>query len=147
MELGWNAALFVAGILLLRRPLVWLALGWLMPWTRSLPNALFAGWFGPIGVAGVFYAMLIQDQLGSAASAAVWSGISLAVAASVVAHGITGTPLTWLYGRLRLPEFAQAIGMKGRDPLTVEIKAARQGHHYDTASEEEALADEQDPAW
>ena len=146
MALSWSAVLFAAGILVLRRPLVWLALGWLMPWTSSVASALFAGWFGPVGVAALFYAMLIQQKIGSEIADIVWPTISVAVAASVLAHGVSGTPLTWLYGRLRLPEFAQAILTKGRDPLILEDIAADRGKHYVTASEEEAPADETHPS-
>ena len=64
--LGWRGVAFAAGILLLRRIPAWLLLGWLMPWTRPVRNAVFAGWFGPIGAAALYYAMLIHDQTGSA---------------------------------------------------------------------------------
>ncbi len=60
--LGWWGAAFAAGILLPRRPPAWLQLGRLTPWTRTLPSTLFAGWFGPIGAAALFYAMLVQDD-------------------------------------------------------------------------------------
>ncbi len=96
--LGWRGAAFAVGILLLRRPPAWLLLRPLMPWMRSLPDALFAGWFGPIGAAALFYAIEIQDLTGLHTT---WPAISLAVGASVLAHGITGTPLTHLFGRPR----------------------------------------------
>ena len=111
--LGWHGAAFAAGILLLRRPPAWLLLGRFMPWTRSLPSALFAGWFGPIGAAALFYAMLIQDETGLVA---VWPAVSMAVGASVLAHGITGTPLTWTFGRARTPALMRA---PGKNPLAV----------------------------
>ena len=95
IRLGWNGAAFAIGILLLRRLPAWLALGWLMPWTRPMRNAVFAGWFGPIGAAALFYAMLIQDQTGSAQ---LWPFISLAIGASVLAHGISATPMTRMFG-------------------------------------------------
>jgi NhaP-type Na+/H+ or K+/H+ antiporter len=92
-SLGWGAIGFAIAILLLRRVPAWLLLGRFMPGTHSTSNAIFSGWFGPIGAAALFYAMLIQEQTGSSA---LWPVISLAVAASVLAHGITGTPLTRL---------------------------------------------------
>ena len=94
-RLGWRGATFAVGILLLRRIPAWLLLRGLMPWTQSWRSAVFAGWFGPIGAAALFYAMLIQDVTGSSA---LWPPISLAVGASVLMHGITGTPLTRLFG-------------------------------------------------
>ncbi|MDA8250674.1 MAG: cation:proton antiporter [Rhodospirillales bacterium] len=96
--MGWHAAAFVAGILLLRRIPAWLLLGRLMPWTRRPSLALFAGWFGPIGAAAMFYACQAQDMTGDAN---LWPVVSLAAAASVVAHGVTGTHLSLRLGRLR----------------------------------------------
>jgi NhaP-type Na+/H+ or K+/H+ antiporter len=98
IDLGWRGAAFAIGILLFRRLPAWLLIGWLMPWTRSLRNAVFAGWFGPIGAAALFYAMMIQDETGSAR---LWLFISLAIGVSVLAHGITATPLTRLFGDTR----------------------------------------------
>jgi len=105
--LGWGAAAFAVGILLLRRVPAWLLLGRFMPGTQSTSGAIFSGWFGPIGAAALFYAMLIQEQTGSAA---LWPVISLAVAASVLAHGITGTPLTRMLERLTESSVAQGVG-------------------------------------
>ncbi len=96
--LGWQGVAFAAGILLLRRLPAWLLLGWLMPWTRQMRDAAFAGWFGPIGAAALFYAMLIQDETGSAQ---LWPLISLAIGASVLAHGVTATPMTRMFGATR----------------------------------------------
>ena len=95
LRLGWRGVAFAVGILLLRRLPAWLLIGRLMPWTCSVRSAAFAGWFGPIGAAALFYAMLIQDETGSRV---LWPFISLAIGASVLAHGITGTPLTRMFG-------------------------------------------------
>jgi len=96
--LGWRGVAFAACMLLLRRLPAWLLLGRLMPWTRPLRNAVFAGWFGPVGAAALFYAMLIQDETGSAR---LWPLISLAIGASVLAHGISSTPMTRMFGARR----------------------------------------------
>ncbi len=119
--LGWQGGLFAAGILLLRRPPAWLLLGRFMPWTRSLPNALFAGWFGPVGAAALFYAVEIQDRTGLHSA---WPAISLAVGASVVAHGITGTPLTQLFGWLRSRGTEAAHAAKNTSPSRNEPENA-----------------------
>ncbi len=97
-DLGWGALLFVAGLLLLRRIPAWLLLHRFMPWTQPLSQGLFAGWFGPIGAAALFYACIAEDMTGIKA---VWPIVSLAAAGSVVAHGITGTHLSALLGRVR----------------------------------------------
>jgi sodium/hydrogen antiporter len=94
-RLGWRAAAFALGVLLLRRLPAWLLLRRWLPWNRDSRSALFAGWFGPIGAAALFYALLIQDETGSATQ---WPYITLAIGASVLAHGITGTPLTRRFG-------------------------------------------------
>ncbi len=96
-ELGLPGLVFVFGVLLLRRLPAWLLLHRWMPWTRDLRGALFAGWFGPMGAAALFYALELQQRTGRHD---IWPIISLTVAASVVVHGISGTPLTRLYGRI-----------------------------------------------
>ncbi|MDJ0388456.1 cation:proton antiporter [Roseomonas sp. E05] len=100
--LGWRGLAFAAGILLLRRLPVWLLLQRFMPWTRARPEALFGGWFGPIGAAALFYAMEIQDRTGLET---VWPVISLAVGASILAHGVTGTLFTRSFGQWRRHAF------------------------------------------
>jgi NhaP-type Na+/H+ or K+/H+ antiporter len=94
LGLGWRAVAFAAGILLLRRLPAWLLLGRLMPWTRPVRYAAFAGWFGPVGAAALFYAMMIQDETGSSQ---LWPMISLAIGASVLAHGISATPVARMF--------------------------------------------------
>jgi len=110
--LGWKGVLFAAAVLVLRRPSAWLLLGRFMPWTRSMPAALFAGWFGPVGAAAVFYALSIQMDTGITE---VWPAVSLAVAASVLAHGVSGTPLTHAFGRMASPGFRERYE-SGEDP-------------------------------
>lgn len=93
--MGWRALGFAVAVLLLRRMPAWLLLRRWMPWNRDLRSALFAGWFGPIGAAALFYAMLILDDT---RSADLWPFIALAIGASVLAHGVSGTPLTRVFG-------------------------------------------------
>ena len=96
-ELGWPGFLFVALLLLLRRlPMMYVLRPKVAPLQRRA-DVLFTGWFGPVGVAAVFYAALASERSGSDL---VWNVCSLVVAASVVAFGITSTPFTLLYGRL-----------------------------------------------
>ena len=76
----------------------WLLLGGLMSWTRPLAHRLFAGWFGPVGAAALFYACDAQDRTGIGS---LWPVVSLAAAASVVAHGITATHLSVFLRRSR----------------------------------------------
>jgi NhaP-type Na+/H+ or K+/H+ antiporter len=112
--MGWRGLGFVAGILLFRRLPAWLLLGRLMPWTRPFPAAVFAGWFGPIGAAALFYAMEIQARTGLNW---VWPAASLAVGASVVVHGVSGTPFTWWFARSCEGLHRGAVWVAGHDEV------------------------------
>lgn len=99
-DLGWQGAAFAVAVLLLRRlPVVLAALPLLA--RRPLPDALFLGWFGPIGVSALLYARLAMD---SSAVAAVWPAATLVIAASVVAHGMTAMP-----GQARFPALERRL--------------------------------------
>jgi NhaP-type Na+/H+ or K+/H+ antiporter len=97
LALGWQGVLFVVGLLSLRRlPMILV----LRPVVRPLDRpaaALFVGWFGPIGVAALFYATLAARTTGSELP---WTLGSLAVVGSIAAHGASATLLTHRYGRL-----------------------------------------------
>ncbi|WP_324277972.1 cation:proton antiporter [Blastococcus brunescens] len=94
-ELGWRGPALVVGVLLLRRlPIVWLLR---RPLHLGRPDALFLGWFGPIGVSAVFYLALEADHL--RLDPVVLAAGSLVVAASTLAHGITSSPGRDLYRR------------------------------------------------
>ena len=101
--LGWQAWAFVGALLLFRRaPAVLLLRRWMRP-LQCRADALFAGWFGPIGVSALFYAMLVVRRLSDAGHPdhdLVWTIGSLVICASVVVHGITATPCTRWYGRV-----------------------------------------------
>ncbi|WP_142849877.1 cation:proton antiporter [Telmatospirillum sp. J64-1] len=89
--LGWHGIALCILILLLRR------LPWVMLTKRGMPvlktkgQVLFTGWFGPIGVAATFYAMIVDKRTGLGE---VWEVASLVIFASILAHGITSTPFT-----------------------------------------------------
>lgn len=89
--------LFVLAVLLLRRPPVWLLLKPLLPSVRNHREALFNGWFGPIGIAALLYAAEASDLTGRGE---IWTLGSLVVSASIVLHGMSATPLIRHYGRL-----------------------------------------------
>ena len=96
LELGWGGLALAVAVLLLRRLPGMLALRPLLGQVRGRADALFMGWFGPIGAAALYYATLGLRETGTEE---VWVVGSLAICASVLAHGITATPLTALYGR------------------------------------------------
>lgn len=96
MDLGWAGLGLALAVLALRRlPVILLLRPAIRLW-RDLPVALLAGWFGPIGVAAVFYSMLVYHKTGNET---VWVGASLLVAASLVVHGMTAAPIAKYYGR------------------------------------------------
>lgn len=61
------------------------------------PAVLFVGWFGPRGLASVVFALLAIEELGDAAGAAV-AVVVTTVLLSVVAHGLTASPLAERFG-------------------------------------------------
>ncbi len=87
--LAWTGATFAVLVLVLRRPPAWLLLQRWLPSVRDRREALFAGWFGPVGIAAVFYALEWRDRAGVRG---LWPAVSLVVAVSIVLHGVTGTP-------------------------------------------------------
>jgi sodium/hydrogen antiporter len=96
VELGWTAVAFAAAVMLLRRlPVVVVALPLLG--RRPLGEALFVGWFGPIGISALLYAQVALD---AAPLDAIWPAASLVIATSVVLHGVTAAPFTRYFGRL-----------------------------------------------
>lgn len=96
VALGWAGVTLALGALVLRRlPLV-LALRPLIAPLHRPRDALLLGWFGPIGVGALFYAALGQRETGSLLP---WTVGSLLVVASVVAHGLSATPLTRAFGQ------------------------------------------------
>ena len=95
-SLGWSGVLLVVAILLLRRPPVLLLLKPFMPALHSKKDALFLGWFGPIAVAAIYYGSLAEHRL---KEPLIWDVVSLVICASVLAHGVSSTPLSRLYGK------------------------------------------------
>lgn len=92
----WNLVLLVVTVLLLRRlPAILLLNRFIKP-IKNIPEALFVGWFGPIGVAAIFYAGYSLRRVGVEE---VWLVCSLMICASIVAQGLSATPLTKLYGK------------------------------------------------
>ncbi|MCC5883724.1 MAG: cation:proton antiporter [Halomonas sp.] len=96
--LGLQGGLLVLLVLLLRRlPVILLLRPWL-PLLRDQPITLIMGWFGPIGVSALYYAMLVSSRTGYDLA---WTVGSLIVVASMLAHGMTAAPFAYRYGRWR----------------------------------------------
>ncbi len=97
LELGWPGLLLALAVLLLRRLPAVLALKPLLGRVHGMRDALFLGWFGPIGVAALYYANLSVSEAGVEEA---WVVGSLIICASILVHGLSATPLTRLYGKL-----------------------------------------------
>jgi NhaP-type Na+/H+ or K+/H+ antiporter len=96
LAMGWRGLGLVIAILLLRRLPAFLLLNRFIPDTKNYKDALFMSWFGPIGVAAIFYANLAAHDTGIDQ---VWYVTSLIVMGSVIVHGITAAPFSILYSR------------------------------------------------
>jgi NhaP-type Na+/H+ or K+/H+ antiporter len=94
-DLGWAAVVFPVAVLLVRRLPVLLALS--RPLRLRVRDAVFLGWFGPVGVSALFYLTFSEDE--GVSDPRLWAAGSLVVAASAVAHGMTAAPGRRLYQR------------------------------------------------
>ena len=101
VELGWSGVLFALAVLALRRLPAWFLIRPLLSSVRSARETAFNGWFGPIGIAAVFYASELRGKLEQGET--VWALVTLVVFGSIMLHGVTATPLTRLFGRHAQP--------------------------------------------
>ncbi len=96
VALGVPGLAFVAWVLLLRRPpVVALSLGM---GKRDRRSTAFLAWFGPLGVAAIYYATFIE-RYPIAESETIFAAASLAIFGSIVVHSITATPGVRLLAR------------------------------------------------
>ena len=85
LEMGWGLVLFAGLVLLFRRLPVFMLLKPLMKGYNFL-DMLLMGWFGPIGVAALFYALHINEKH---QFSNLWAIVSFVVFSSTVVHGFT----------------------------------------------------------
>lgn len=111
--LGAGGILFGLWAVFLRRPLAaWGALSIVRAERRE---RAFLSWFGPMGVAALYYALLVET-LGISRHHDIFAVASLAICMSVVVHSMTATPGTRFFaGRSPLTTL--------RHPLTSQIEA------------------------
>jgi sodium/hydrogen antiporter len=95
-QLGWAGWAIVAAVLLLRRLPFLILLKRFVPELRVYMDAAYLGWFGPIGVAALYYSILAKERTGQEEP---WVVGSFVVFASILFHGVTATPLTKWYGK------------------------------------------------
>ena len=96
-DLGAAGLVFAAAVLTLRRLPVIFAMRPVLPLDRN--DAAFYGWFGPMGVAALFFVTLALEE--GVDVPEVWPAVALVVAVSTLVHGITGAPGRTLYERSR----------------------------------------------
>lgn len=89
--LGWKAPALIISILLLRRiPALLLLKPFVSP-LRRWDEALFTGWFGPIGIGALYFAAVAHKETHNEH---VWVVTTLLVASTVVFHDLTATPFS-----------------------------------------------------
>lgn len=98
LSIGWSLPLFGVLVLLFRRIPAFLLLRPLLPRFKNWYDLLFMGWFGPIGVAALFYTM---DVLEKTPYQQVWPIVSFTIFLSTLVHGLTSLPLSRWYARQR----------------------------------------------
>ncbi|MEG9327284.1 cation:proton antiporter [Salinimicrobium catena] len=95
IKMGWTPVWIIVLILFLKRLPALLLLMPVMPqFRKKIYSVLIMGWFGPIGVAALYYAVLSKNK---AHFEEAWIIPSLIVAASTVVHGLTSVPLEKIY--------------------------------------------------
>ncbi|HEV7293423.1 MAG TPA: cation:proton antiporter [Devosia sp.] len=95
-QMGWPLLAAVVAVLIFRRPPV---IFMLLPALRRplrFQDVTYLSWFGPIGIAAVYYAAVARAHT---SDPAIWYIASAVVCASIVGHGITAAPLSRLYAR------------------------------------------------
>jgi len=94
-QLGWPLIVAVVGVLALRRvPAIFIVRAALGP-LKGVREASFAGWFGPIGIAALFYACFSERHTGLPVT---WAVPAAVIVGSVLVHGFTASSLTRWFG-------------------------------------------------
>jgi NhaP-type Na+/H+ or K+/H+ antiporter len=91
----WQVLVYVVSSLTLVRMLP-VAISMLGTGARA-PTVAFVGWFGPRGLASIVFALLLLEEGGLPGEELVLSAAFVAVALSVLAHGISAAPLSHGY--------------------------------------------------
>ena len=94
--LGWKAAAFPIFILLLRRMPAIPLVARFVPELSKTKDQLIVGWAGPIGLASVYYSILVTRRLHWDRA---WVITSLVVFSSVAVHGLLTPQFVKWFGR------------------------------------------------
>ena len=96
LSIGLPLLLFAALVMLFRRIPAFVLLRPLLPRFRHWSNIFFLGWFGPVGVAALFYTMHVLENT---PYREVWPIVSFVIFVSTLIHGLTSLPLSRWYAR------------------------------------------------
>ena len=83
----------------------------------------FVGWFGPRGLASVVFGLIAYDSLAPAEAVHVLSVVTVTITLSVLAHGLSASPLAARYGSFartligKMPEHATTPSIRARSSL------------------------------
>ncbi|MDY6869183.1 MAG: cation:proton antiporter [Actinomycetota bacterium] len=94
-DLGWHGVALAVCVLVLRRLPILLLLRRLL--RLPIPDAVYLGWFGPVGVSALFYLTMEADRLG--VDETVLAAGSLILVVSTIAFGLSGVAGRMLYVR------------------------------------------------
>jgi NhaP-type Na+/H+ or K+/H+ antiporter len=101
-NIGYKGVIAAILILFLRRPPFFLFLFPFMKPLEKKRDIMFDGWFGPIGVSALFYAVEIIDKHTTGYQVnTLWGICTLTIAISILFHGVSATPFTTWYGITR----------------------------------------------
>jgi NhaP-type Na+/H+ or K+/H+ antiporter len=93
----------------------------------------FVGWFGPRGLASVVFGLIAYDSLDPTEGTRVLSVVTVTVALSVLAHGLSASPLAARYAAFSAtlaghePEHRTAPEMRPRKSLGGHVTVPRRG--------------------
>lgn len=93
---GWPIPVAAVLVLALRRLPVLAALFPMLKRSYTVSDCVYIGWFGPIGIAAVYYAAFAVRHTGDEV---IWTMASAIILASILAHSVTATPLTLRYAK------------------------------------------------
>ena len=96
-EITWQIVLYAVTSLTVVR-MVPVALALLGTGAR-MPTVAFLGWFGPRGLASIVFAIILLDEADLPHLKTLLLAITVTIAVSVYAHGLTAGPLTERYVR------------------------------------------------
>lgn len=94
LNIGTPLIIFVMAVLLFRRLPALILLKPFLGKIGRWPRVLLLGWFGPIGVAALFYAVISIKKAGYEEALPITIAV---ITASVLIHGLTSVPFSRLY--------------------------------------------------